>query len=258
MVDGAIDDDGIRWARCPNCGDSATNRHKAHMLIDTKGSTYCYKCGHSSQLSIGDLIDVALGNKSVDEAVEAAELGIRDEARTFRRPSLLTVFSDDTPGADAFEMRNQHGERTGWHIRYPGKKFSNEGDRGIGFIGNWLVSRPFEPLVVVEGPYDVVKPNYVCTFGTMNAGNLAKFFRMQFVWLFPDQDIVANKTTRARFADQVIKPALDAMVFIQGVILAPGDPDEVEDNQRQWLTTEAVLADWGTESARDFSNVFSD
>jgi len=254
MIDGARDEDGVRWARCPVCGDSVKNPRKAHMMIDLKGSTYCFHCGHSSQLGLSELIDLALDERSLDEILEST---ITDRgAKEQRRFSLLQTFEDEeVPEADAFEMRDQHGRRVGWHVRYPGKRFKNEGDRGIGYVAPLLKSKPYEPLVIVEGPYDVIKQNYVSVFGAITAGTLAKFFRLQYVWLFPDPDQVDSELKRWRFAEKVIKPALDAMVFIQGVLLAPGDPDEVRDEQIEWLTVDEVLAAWVPAAAEDYSPI---
>lgn len=245
MTVGSMDHDGTRWMRCPSCGDSPKNRNKAHLMVDTKGSTYCFKCGYSTQLDFGELIDIALGNKTLDEAVEGAvELAERG-GKEQRRFSLLETYEDENPDADAFQMRDQHGKLVGWHVRYPNKHFKNEGDRGIGYLGPWLKSSPSSPITVVEGPYDVVKDRYACMFGTMNAGNLAKFFRMQFVWLFPDPDQVDSEMKRRRFVEKIVMPCLDRMVFVRGVKLAPGDPDEVRDDQIVEMELDAVLQAWG-------------
>lgn len=253
MTVGAQDEDGTQWRRCPSCGDSPKNKNKAHLMVDTKGSTYCFKCGYSAQLDIGALIDIALGAKSVDEAIdEEIELEERG-GKEQRRFSLLETYDDADDRADAFEMRDQHGKRIGWHVRYPGKQFKNEGERGIGYLTRNLQSTQRKPLTVVEGPYDVVEPSYVCTFGTMNAGNLSRFFRMQHVWLFPDPDVIDTEMKRARFADKVIRPALDAMVFVMGVVVGNDDPDKA--TVMQELTAEEALDRWSTSLTRAHSPI---
>lgn len=245
MTTGAQDEDGVRWLRCPSCGDSQTNSRKAHMMVDTKGSTHCFKCGESTQLDIGQLLDVVLGNRTIDEIVEETfdpdyVRGSKEQARFSR---LETYEEDGVPGADAFEMRNQHGKRVGWHIRFPRKQFKNEGDRGVGYVSSGpLRSTPAEPLILVEGPYDVVKDNYACVFGTITAGLLSKYFKIQWVWLYPDPDQVDTSIKRQRFVEKVVQPALDAGAFIQGVILGNDDPDKA--TVETYVHVDDVIETW--------------
>jgi hypothetical protein len=251
MRDGTQDEDGVRWLRCPSCGDSQTNRGKAHMMVDTDGKTYCFKCNEFTQLSIGALLDIALGNKTLDETVEESfdPDYVRGEKEQARFTRLETYEEEDVPGADAFEMRNQHGKRVGWHIRFPRKQFKNEGDRGIGYVSSGVLrSTPAEPLVLVEVPYDVVKDHYVCVFGTINAGGLSKYFKIQWVWLYPDPDQVDTSTKRERFLERVVKPALDAGVFIQGVILGNDDPDKA--TKEDYVFIDDVLETWSQSTRR--------
>lgn len=249
MRDGAQDEDGVRWLRCPSCGDSEKNRGKAHMMVDTEGKTYCFKCNEFTQLSIGALLDIALGNRSLDETIEESfELEDRGGKETGRFTRLEVYEEDEVAAADAFEMRNQHGKRVGWHVRYPRKQFKNEGDRGVGYVSSGpLRSTPAEPLVLVEGPYDVVKDHYVCVFGTINAGGLSKYFKIQWVWLYPDPDQVDTSLKRERFVEKVVKPAVDAGVFVQGVIIGNDDPDKA--TKEDYVFLEDVLA-WSQSTSR--------
>lgn len=231
MIDGSVDSDGIRWARCPACGDSQKNRTKAHMLIDAHGKSYCFKCGHTSSLNTSQLIDISLGYVSIDEALDGWDLSDKPDKEQDRFSYLDTYEDVEVPSADCFEMKDVFGRRVGWHVRYERKRFKNEGERGIGYWHHRLLSTPASPLVLVEGPYDVVKPHYVCAFGSITSGVLRKYFRFQYVWLFPDPDVVDTKAKRQRLYEKVIVPAQEALVHVQGVMLAPGDPDEVQDHQ---------------------------
>lgn len=122
-------------------------------------------------------------------------------------------------------MCNCNGMVVGYHNRHRSKKtFNNEGNKGIGYVGDKLVSSPSEPIVCVEGPFDVIKPNYVCMFGTINQGSL-KNVRYQHAWLFPDPDILDTIAKRIKFWQRVIIPA-SQYVFIEGVILGDDDPDQ--------------------------------
>jgi hypothetical protein len=137
-----------------------------------------------------------------------------------------------------FEMRDCNGSRIGWHMRYPGKVMHNEGRRGIGYTTVKLWSTPSQPLIVVEGPFDVIDNRAACVFGAISLSSL-RHFRLQWVWLWPDPDMLDTPEKRRRFSRRVVAPALDEMVFVQGVILSNGDPDEA--TVKNHLTLEEVL-----------------
>lgn len=226
MIAGKQDRNGLRWARCGECGDSRKS-WKAHMLIDEKGSTYCLRCGHSSHLSVENLIALVLGDKSIDEVLEEQSASVREPKQVWHRAPLLPQYEIvDEPDWVSFEMRDANGNRVGWHNRnMRDKKCDNDGKRGIGYLGRSLVSSPSRPLIVVEGPADVLTERDVCVFGTISY-SVAKWLRLQYVWLFPDPDQLDSQHKRRRFVERVVTPMVsDGMVIVQGVILGNDDPD---------------------------------
>lgn len=227
MIAGRTDLQGRTWFRCTECGDSRKHQWKAHAFADKNGGTYCFICGHSSQLSIEALIDIAIGDASIDDALQYHMAEREHAALSGGRPTLLPKFQVlDDAHADAFEMRSCNGDRTGWHLRYLPKRMANEGQRGIGFVGDSLTSSPSRPLVVVEGPYDIISERNVCVFGTICRSAL-RHLRLQYCWLFPDPDQVDTVLKRERFVTKVVKPAVEeGMVLVQGVILGNDDPDK--------------------------------
>lgn len=216
----------ITWARCEECGDSKKS-WKAHKLIDDKGSTYCFKCGHSSQLGIGELIELMLGDKTVEELLEERATAERNPAQLWSRGTMLDQYAI-TGEKDwvSYQMRDCNGNLTGWHNRnIKVKECDNEGRRGIGYIGSSLVSSPSQPLTVVEGPTDVLTSNHSCVFGTICASTM-KHYRLQYTWLYPDPDQLDTAAKRSSFVRKTVFPAIDdGMVFVQGVIVGNGDPD---------------------------------
>lgn len=228
MIANTTDRHGITWIRCQECGDTSKTRNKAHCMVDDKGSTFCFRCGHSTQLDIGSLIDIALGDKTVDEALEEAMARDREEAYVWLRGTVLQQFA--IIGENhlvSYQMRDPNGKVLGWHNRNTRvKECENEGKRGVGYVGDSLVSSPSSPIIVVEGPADVISERHACVFGAITASSL-KHFRLQYCWLQPDPDIIDTIRKRKRFLDTVYWPAInDGMVFCQGIIVGNGDPDE--------------------------------
>ena len=227
MLTGKTDHMGRTWIRCVECGDTKKHQNKAHCFVDSKGSTFCFRCGHSTQLSISTLLEIALGNIDIDEALEAADMA-HDDVRPWisvRRTKLAVFGREDKPAQVCFPMRNHNGETVGWHDREPGYKGLNYGRRGLGFVGDKLTSSQSSPLVVVEGPYDVLSDRHVAVFGLITPSAL-RFLRLQHVWLFPDPDILNTSAKRSLFSDRVLRPLMDSLVIVEGVVLGNADPDE--------------------------------
>jgi hypothetical protein len=228
MIANTTDRHGITWIKCQECGDSKKSRNKAHCMVDDKGSTFCFRCGHSTQLDIGSLIDIALGDKTIDEALDDALARDREEAYVWTRGTVLQQYAIQGENhLVSYEMRDCNGNRTGWHNRNTRiKECENEGRRGIGYAGDNLVSSPSSPLIIVEGPADVITDRHVCVFGTISASSL-KHCRLQYCWLQPDPDQIDTVINRRKFINKVYWPAInDGMVFCQGIIVGNGDPDE--------------------------------
>lgn len=224
MVANTFDNQGRFWTRCQVCGDSQKRHWVGHRCNFPDGGYHCYKCGDNGQLGMQALLALALGDISIEEA-EEWEPDARYGTVSQRHTLLTTLEHPYDPNYVTFEMCNCNGLIVGYHNRHRSKKtFNNEGAKGVGYVPDKLVSSPSEPIVVVEGPYDVVKPNYVSVFGTINQGSL-KHLRYQHCWLFPDPDILDTIAKRVRFWQRVILPA-SQYVFIEGIILGNDDPDE--------------------------------
>jgi hypothetical protein len=228
MIPGKTDSRGNSWVRCQECGDSR-NPNKAHCMIDSRGSTYCYRCGHSSQLGVETLIDIMLGTKSMDEALEEPSPAPRHKIPNLGRATCLTKYAvEGEPDWDSFQMRNSAGDLLGWHNRsVVGKMMENEGRRGLGFVGQTLTSSPSRPLIAVEGPFDVITERHVCVYGTLSVSSL-RFLPLQYVWLHPDPDQLDTEAKRVRFITKVVLPAMDRLVFVEGVIISEDDPDKAQ------------------------------
>jgi hypothetical protein len=226
MRDGETDRNGNRWVRCEACGDSKKNPWKAHKMVDPNGGAYCFLCADSTKLGMADMIDVALGYAHVEEVLERGEGRERTPRLNGRFTRLERFDIEGDPAWDSFEQRDQFGRVIGWHNRHKSRKVcENEGRRGLGYVEDSLLSSPSGPLVVVEGPYDVITDRHVCVFGTISRPVL-KRFRLQYVWLFPDPDQICTQPKRQRFHENVVGPALDDLVFVLGVIHGNADPDE--------------------------------
>ena len=197
-------------------------------MVDDKGSTFCFRCGHSTQLDVSSLIEIILGDKSLDEVMSEVLDKEREESSIWLRGYILQQFAViGEPHIVSYQMRDCNGKVFGWHNRNMRvKECENEGRRGCGYVGDNLVSSPSSPYIVVEGPADVITSRHACVFGTLSSSSL-KHFRLQYVWLQPDPDQIDSIIKRKRFLERVYWPAInDGMVFVQGIIVGNGDPDE--------------------------------
>lgn len=227
---------GEVYIRCDFCGDSKDPNH-AHFAVFKDGGGYCLKCRQSKRLSIFELLAVtegaALSTEELRDAhYDTAEDEEEQDVRVLRpalpeRLTLLDTYADqDKPGYYGWQMRDAAGNETGWHFRNVETKwFLNEGERGFGYVGERLYSTPDQPIVLVEGPYDVVKPHYVSTFGCIGPQHLA-MLQLQTVICFPDPDVLDTVAKRKSFETMLYQAYMNHRVFVQGYLLANGDPDE--------------------------------
>lgn len=242
MVNGVYDSNGIYWTKCEEaiCGDSK-KPWKAHKALYPDGGTYCFKCNTSSTLDIGSLLEIALGNKTIEEVLDNVAELFREEKQIWQRGTILSQYaiSGETNWV-SYEMRNANGRRLGWHNRcMKNKEFDTDGRRGIGFVGDSLTSSPSKPLIIVEGPADVLDARHACVFGAISP-NTMNHFRLQHLWLFPDPDQVDSVFKKKQFAKTVI--AAGEVAFPLGVILGNADPDEA--TILHHIPVQTVLESW--------------
>lgn len=221
---------GIKhFIRCQECGDSRKHPWKKHCQVFDDGATYCYRCGHSTKLSMETFIAFVLGDMTIEEAIQESMDQVREyQPGIWNRGQLLDQYAIDGEAFwVSYQMRDCNGKVIGWHNRHTRvKEVENEGRRGIGYVGEKLTSSPSSPLIIVEGPADVITTQHVCVFGSLSASAL-KQCRLQYMWLQPDPDMLDTKLKRKKFVERVTTPAIEnGMCFLQGVIVGNADPDE--------------------------------
>lgn len=252
---GYVDRQGRIYFRCPDCGDSKNPNH-AHAFLDTMGGTYCYRCRESTSLSIEEIFDIMLGNTTAQEVVEDKWLAPDPSLVQYNkgRHTLLDKWQVPNTNDIVFIMYDQCGNPIGQHTRGNNKGI-NAGRSGISWpnVENCqdLVSSPSEPLVAVEGPFDLLRHNYVCMFGQITYSKL-KFLRLQWLWVWPDPDIIDSDQKRRKFVT-MLKHANNNLCNIMGMIVSNADPDEhtikvhipfedldlwLEEGSRKWLANQ--------------------
>jgi hypothetical protein len=228
MPIGTIDHDGRRYFRCLECGDSQKRAYIAHAFVDRNGNTYCYRCQHSSRLSVDQYIDLLLGETTIDEIIQGDWKPPQDVIRHYQgRETLLVKYFDPSMQNDCFSMRNQRGQLIGWHERKPNKVMHNQGQRGINWYGAddgiELISSPDNCLDVVEGPFDVTATNRVPVFGEITYGSLRQL-RYQHLVLWPDPDVLDSPYKRKAFVNMAQR-VHDNLAFVHGIKISNADPD---------------------------------
>lgn len=242
--------EGEVWARCPFCGDSESHLDEGHLAINlSKRAYFCVRCRQGGHLTTKVALAVAevtgeslgLGDDawSTQLSHDAVQLPALLEGPAIWRPSRLQrwhlfgdAYSPRRPGPfvwDAFQMRDiKTGELTGIHTRF-GRSRYNIGELGFGWAGTEPpLSSPDYPIVVVEGPYDVLYPNEVCTFGLMSTGLIDELSGHSIV-LCPDGDVWQKEPLRVRTLELLSKLMHSRRVYLVGVeYLRDGlDPDQL-------------------------------
>lgn len=183
--------------RCPECGDSSKSQTKAHFYVNViKGVGHCMKCGYSPVLSPKQLFEIyntyGMEIEATYEREESSIVAQISPGPGSPRFSALDRFHYEEDGIlyDAFVSRrpSSPGDINGVYLRGPNKFSRMEGKKLIAWPGNSLVSSEDDPIIVVEGPYDVRGDRYSCVFGLIAKRSLQNY-ASHHVILMPDGDI---------------------------------------------------------------------
>lgn len=150
------------------------------------------------------------------------------------RPSALDRYHIDD--FDAFLSRDGAGQTVGVALRRRGEHRFH-GQRVLGWVGDVLLSRPHDPLRLVEGPYDVLTPRDVCAFGFPTSAAWAAL-AYQFVIACPDGDVWEDREQARLYVRALLRAERLGVVIVGVEVLPPGlDPDQVPvaDRERRTL-----------------------
>lgn len=162
------------WLRCPHCGDTQKSQSKAHYSINSEGLFHCLRCGVGGRLSLRDYLKFLYADHrdlipDVSTALDWED--ILDELLPgpgYSRPSALDRFhlSNVDRHYDVFLSRTPEGDIVGLALSdLAHRRRMLVGTRSFGWAGAALTSTPQGPLRLVEGPYDVMGTQDVCTYG---------------------------------------------------------------------------------------------
>ncbi len=237
-------------ARCPFCGDSEKHTDKGHLTIYLDSlSFYCFRCGTNGEISIkdamvllalmpsdgdsifGGVVQPRLGFKGVtvastshSESVSEPPAEWSTKLKPGSRPSEVSR-RWQSGGYDIFEIRTRTGVTSGYHLRGLSKKVSYTiGKVELGFNGPKI--NPRIPWKIVEGPYDVIDKDFICTFGvpTNQQVEALKFLDLTLV---PDGDVWNKPALLVRW----FKPFFEHSVPITEVWRIP-DGRDIDETDR--------------------------
>ena len=219
-------------SRCPSCGDSDSPKN-GHLYINLKtGRFYCQKCGFAGtkekmKWELDQLTKNLLSDNSLVEHNYQIESGAGSP-----RLSLLERFhwkSSHNEIWDAFKIYNKHQKQVGIHLRGTHKRSKTVGERGISYPRTIDLTKP---VVLVEGPYDVVDSQYICCFG-LPYKKLLQHHNNLSVILMPDGDVYIKPVLRNRLITllETVLSGYWSGAFIDGLnfIKNGKDPDEITD-----------------------------
>lgn len=202
------------YIRCSHCGDSDRRDNIAHLSINlSNGLCYCFRCSYKGKLTTQEFIQI-LSEYSIDidsteyicEPMRDVLRGVDYESSMLGRDSRYSLLErhTDSYGTIRTPMRDIQGNITGYQYRSKDKVIVTEGIKGYGYIGDKLVNA--NTIRIVEGIYDVVYPNDVCVFGSINYSMLKPLYLYRMV-LAPDWDIVHSRVKLQRFINMLNKLA---------------------------------------------------
>lgn len=242
-----IQSEGEYISRCPSCGDS-DNKNHGHLSINLhKGLYHCLKCGYSGKLRGKDLFNLGIEipdthNQQLDTTnIVIDNMYPFSVSKRFSKLARKTAIIQDNY-YDYVDITNQNNERVGFHLRLSKPKMSYTlGKRGIGFVGDTLVSSYENPIHVVEGIYDVLEDRDVCVFGFITKNSI-RFFKSQYVVLAPDGDVWKDRNKYKLFLKTIRKYYYSRTTYLKGIRYIPDgkDIDEIEKDRIQFIDRESI------------------
>jgi hypothetical protein len=251
------------WQRCPYCGDSQHDTEKAHFSINRETGTYhCFRCQQSGLLSPMQYMQFLAGTLNMPatspggaskEQLPLILSSLLPGAATTRHSALDRYHTPSNE--DAFLIRGSSLDITGVMLNKGSKIIY--GNRGIAWPGDEeLTASPDDPLIVVEGPYDVVGPRDVCTFGlpSRRSWHLLAGYN---VILCPDGDVWGDmdklNQIMALIHGQPIGP------IVQGFQVLPSwaDPDQIPHNRREFRSLQEVMDGFQSSTATTAEDIYS-
>lgn len=247
-----VDRNDVYTGRCPFCGDSRDPEHTHLMVYLGSLGFYCFRCGIYGNISLKDAISIlSLGRPSEDSILGPMELVARGTRRirrfnavTEEKPTWnVTLPEDARPsmvkprwfenGWDIFGMSDRGDHLSGYHLRMTDpKKSYSIGTMGLGLPGRLVAGKIYH---IVEGPYDVVRDDFICTYG-IPTDDQVRMLRYMTVILVPDSDIWLSETLFLRWFKPWMNRSRDQVKEVWQ--LEGGDIDE--DPTIRVLSTDAV------------------
>ncbi len=177
------------WQRCHICGDSQKRKNIGHMVVNqATGRYHCFRCSSNGVLPvfIPSWRETPLATPVTPAPQKEKEI-TEITQRTGGRPSLLA--HQYTAGrADVFFSTSG-----GYQVVQDGKKLSYGPLRqglGVPAFNPSLKSSLDWPLVIVEGPYDVLDGfTDVCLFGAVPTQAQLAMLAGRYVIVRPDGDV---------------------------------------------------------------------
>lgn len=209
----------IQTAKCPYCTGKHNNSRKTLYLYPGTSTYYCFRCSAFGSLNQLEGIEIRLENK-VPQKTNFIDWNGRGE-----RYSLVTK-RDFTNNVDTFQIKEPNGKQVGIHQRKPPKKSRTIGTRAFGYHADYLALD--STVRLVEGPYDVVYPNDVCSFGIPN-NYQSRLLKPYQLILCPDGDVWKSKKTVLQW----LKPFLYSNVKYVERVPDDKDPDEITETERK-------------------------
>lgn len=252
---GTVQGDRI-WQRCPFCGDSPTSPNKAHFFVSLSTLSYhCYRCGESGILPLKAILRLVNNPEFISQLSRrsATAIALKDP-RSSEAKSKFELLQEQLlsgPGTarasglrrlhvirhgklyDAFEQRDPVGIVLGYNLRR-GKDETKEayslGSRGLGYIGETLRAI-VGPILLVEGPYDVLGPARVCVYG-LYPMTILKMLKGKIIVVVPDGDVWNRPELLWRIHKNIKRAKINVVGFIElPEHLDPGDVSVLGDKE---------------------------
>ncbi len=239
-----------KLTRCSACGDSQNPWH-GHRWVQQDGLFYCYRCGASGYLPPDALRRIWPEGRTAlmvprvqQQRPLAAELAayLSPGPGSTRKTRLDRYHIAVAEGLiDVFMSRDPRGRITGYHLRPSWIKAPwHVGARSLGYVGRVLDTGGTGYIRLVEGPYDVLEPGDVCTWGFPSSQQV-RALRGYDVVLCPDRDVWENPALLRSY----IQPFSSHRIRVLWVERLPQgalNPREIPSTERERLCLAEVLS----------------
>lgn len=210
---------------CPNCG---------RQKMDITGHLYyCYRCGEGGHLGLDRLEFYSDVPKPNPLSIEPVIIGRGSWTKRLTLLDVYTAFYANEYWDLFYTNTNRKVLR---RISETNKSIILGKNVGVSYpnLSKPNLSSPEKPLIIVEGAYDVLDPQCICTHGTITYNKLSYLFG-QYIVIQPDGDVWEDETKIHHLYRDILRLSQSNMVLGFNYIPNGLDIDQIDRSMVQYI-----------------------